>query len=80
MHLIWQKGEEEIVKYSANIDLSLLFSLLHLMQAEEEGLLQILAPSQLQLQAEKRIYPLPCDKKQTQESLIIIIVGVWSGR
>lgn len=36
-----------------------------LTQAEEEGLLQTLAPSQLQLQAEKRIHPLPCDKKQT---------------
>lgn len=35
------------------------------MQAEEEGLLQILALSQLQLRAEKRIHPLPCDEKQT---------------
>lgn len=37
MYLIWQKGEEEIVKYSTNIDLCLLVSLLHTLSDAHAG-------------------------------------------
>lgn len=79
MYLIWQQGET--VKSSADTELFSLFSFQHALLDVQAGLLQILATSHFQLEAERGICPLPCDEKLTLGiCLIIIIAGVRLAR